>query len=390
MNIYIYYTVKLPGGAQDLFIRALNALDKDPRNSINVICQDGSYIESRLKELGAQIKFYNHSDDLSHLGDGVLISALSEILLIKQLKLNSEMKILLWSLSPYNTCVFFHSKSMIARRYPILFRNLICKTIEKNRHEKLIKFHSVCSEKQGIIYQDMANVDFIKSFNAKANNEAIVPILFEPTEKPNIKKLNKNMQFSFGWLGRLDPDKSIELKKLLISLSKFALKNKINIDFHIVGHGKKLSYFETKKFRGINSKVMGSIYGDDLKEYMLKNFQIGFAMGTSVIDIASLGIPAIIVDPNAAIFGSSIRWFHDGSHGDVGAISGIYPKKKMNNKDIFREMMEVSSNEDKYNKKSDLAFQKSREFNINNNINILYKALRQTRYTVFDLQKVDI
>ena len=58
---------------------------------------------------------------------------------------------------------------------------------------------------------------------------------------------------------------------------------------------------------------MGSIFGDDLKEYMLKNFQIGFAMGTSVIDIASLGIPAIIVDSNAAIFGSSIRWFHDGS-----------------------------------------------------------------------------
>ena len=79
----------------------------------------------------------------------------------------------------------------------------------------------------GIIYQDMANVDFIKSFNAKVNNEAIVPILVEPSEKPNIKKFNKNMQFSFGWLGRLDPDKSIELKKLLISLSKFAVKNTI-------------------------------------------------------------------------------------------------------------------------------------------------------------------
>ena len=79
-----------------------------------------------------------------------------------------------------------------------------------------------------------------------------------------------------------------------------------------------------------------------------------------------------------------------GSHGDVGVISGIYPKMKMNNQDIFREMMEVLSNEDKYNKKSDLAFQKSREFSINNNISILYKALTQTRYTVFDLQKVDI
>ena len=86
---------------------------------------------------------------------------------------------------------------------------------------------------------------------------------------------------------------------------------------------------------------MGSIYGDDLKEYMLKNFHIGFAMGTSVVDIASLGIPSIIVDLNAAIFGSSIRWFHEGSHGDVGVISGIYPKMKMNNQDIFREMMEV-------------------------------------------------
>ena len=64
------------------------------------------------------MKFYNHSDDLSQLGEGVLISALSEILLIKQLKLNSEMKILLVFKPIQHVCIF-HSKSMIARRFPV-------------------------------------------------------------------------------------------------------------------------------------------------------------------------------------------------------------------------------------------------------------------------------
>ena len=55
---------------------------------------------------------------------------------------------------------------------------------------------------------------------------------------------------------------------------------------------------------------------------------------------------------------------------------------KMNNQDIFREMMEVSSNEDKYNKKSDLAFQKSREFSINNNISIYIKPKTNSIYSI--------
>ena len=87
------------------------------------------------------------------------------------------------------------------------------------------------------------------------------------------------------------------LNYTIIELSKYASTTKTKINFHIIGSGEyekilKLD-FQNQYFKIIQ---LGSFEKNKVDEYLEKNIDAMFSMGTSALDGARIGLPVVLLD----------------------------------------------------------------------------------------------
>lgn len=123
-----------------------------------------------------------------------------------------------------------------------------------------------------------------------------------------------------GWVGRLCDFKIHILNYSMKKAHEYADKNQRNVVFHVVGNGEleHILYNDESDYFKIDR--VGIIRKEELDRYMFETFDINFAMGTSVIESAKLGIPTVKVDTSyIPIDGDYVfRWFHEIDGFDVG------------------------------------------------------------------------
>lgn len=100
------------------------------------------------------------------------------------------------------------------------------------------------------------------------------------------------------WLGRLSDEKTPILKYTLHKLSDYALKHRQKTIMHVLGWGEHQveidnlgldnEFFNQLKTRPIKST--------EIDEYLLHKIDLMFAMGTSALEAAKLGVPTVMVD----------------------------------------------------------------------------------------------
>ncbi len=123
-----------------------------------------------------------------------------------------------------------------------------------------------------------------------------------------------------GWVGRLCDFKIHILNCSMKQAHKYADAHQQKIIFHVVGNGEleHLLYKEESDYFKVD--WVGSIKKEDLDRYMMENFDINFAMGTSVIESAKLNIPTVKLDTSYVPVSDDyiFRWFHETKDYDVG------------------------------------------------------------------------
>ena len=100
------------------------------------------------------------------------------------------------------------------------------------------------------------------------------------------------------WLGRLSDEKTPILKYTIRKLAEYAQQHKQKITLHVLGRGEHQEevdgmgvdnqYFKQLKSRPIKSTEIDS--------FLLGNIDMMFAMGTSALESAKLGVPTVMVD----------------------------------------------------------------------------------------------
>lgn len=132
-----------------------------------------------------------------------------------------------------------------------------------------------------------------------------------------------NQPLSIGWLGRLAEDKSYTICAMLDLCSCYAKAHSLVIDFHIIGDGPAHARLQKLEMPGLRLFFPGVLKEKKLADYVSKNLKVGFAMGTSLLEFAIMGIPVLIGDyTNVPITGLKLplRWFvpnEDYSLGEV-------------------------------------------------------------------------
>lgn len=100
------------------------------------------------------------------------------------------------------------------------------------------------------------------------------------------------------WLGRLSEEKTPMLKYTIRKLSEYALKHQQKITMHVLGWGE---YQEDVDNLGLENEYYTQlktkpIKSTDINSFLLQNIDLMFAMGTSALEAAKLGVPTVMVD----------------------------------------------------------------------------------------------
>lgn len=177
----------------------------------------------------------------------------------------------------YKTCTIFYS-SMLKR-----LRMLIEMMMQHNAHY----FMDISTEKQTLLHLPI-NKCLCKDY---------LPV---PASDYNgvLKHKGTGDVLNLCWLGRVENEKTRPLVYTMLKCSEYAKRNRILIKFIIIGYGDDTSYVDNLSINNdyFTKTKCHTVKFAELDSYLLNNVDFMFAMGTSALEAAKLGIPTVLLD----------------------------------------------------------------------------------------------
>lgn len=144
---------------------------------------------------------------------------------------------------------------------------------------------------------DGTNLNYQKDiFKFRLAPEDFMPIFCE--QRTGIKKSLTQNYINLGWVGRLSNDKISALINVIHHTIEYATQNKhLNFVIHIIGEGSEKNKIENIVLpKNVEIKFLGTMLDEILENYINKNFDVAFAMGTSALEIGTMRKAVIILD----------------------------------------------------------------------------------------------
>lgn len=192
------------------------------------------------------------------------------------------------------------------------------------------------------------------------------------------------------WLGRLDGKfKNPILIRVIADLEKLCSDKNYSITIQIVGNGpgKEELVSIAKSFTHLKVEFMGEHRGDELKK-IISSSNIGFAMGTSALEIAAYGIPTILLDYSYKSVSEEYRykWLFNSINFTLGSAIDLREDITMgNNLRMTNVINELITDYDPLSKK---CYQYVVEFHTELALSTkLTTAVKETRATFQELKK---
>lgn len=323
-NFVFFYPSRNTGGYQYLFIRLARLLSEVMNFKVYYVDYIDGFARKELKK--SKVLFIDHNENSKEKIDIEqpfnLITSLTMGHEIPEIS-NPLSKITLWCAHPKST--------------------LWLKSRSNMNNEKLKNFLNILKKYNSIGFMDWACWQHTNELSGIKFSKTYVPI-FTDKKKINVscvKNIVKKNEINIGWLGRLDSDKIYSLINLLDNYVDLKSKYKKNI--HIIGDGDSKHLIELSKYsKQINIKFTSTLINNKPHEYLCKNVDILFSMGTSALEAASLKIPSVLVFLSTESFRlNKYIWLHNSKNFNLGIYveQEEYSKIKTNNlKNILYEI----------------------------------------------------
>lgn len=297
-KIAFFYPAENIGGAQLLFARVGECLFK---NGFEIINADfgSSFISNFFIESNVKFEHVVIDKNITNKNDSpkdcIFIVSLSSINLINDyFTFSRDVKFVFWDVHPNNLLEhtyfsFFYKKSLTNKI------KLIFKTVERSRIKKLGGFLKIASVKKGLYFMCYRNFMTNSSFFNIDISPVYMPIcqpvnhFLEPFNHYKFKG-----ELNVGWLSRIEDDKVDILNLLIIDLESLSRKlGDIKITLHVIGEGSASNHILTAN--NITIIESGKLYQKTLSEYLIKNIDVAFSMGTAALEFAARSIPTLLV-----------------------------------------------------------------------------------------------
>ncbi|MCH7296577.1 glycosyltransferase [Acinetobacter higginsii] len=316
--IYFFYPSRVLGGAELLILRTASLLKKSGFDVTIIDIEDG-WVSNKVKEQKRDINLkYIYNDKIKIEDDSILITTANFKFKVDDFFERSNAKVIFWVVQPYNVIITL-PKMPLKKRYNfdvLHLLNVIYVNLVRKKHRSVI---SEIINKNGIVAMDGQCNNILNEYYG-LNYKNYLPVFVEnlifrtSVEKKSVTPIKAI------WVGRVDNDFKIHiLKKVVFDLKPY-IENE-SVEFNIVGDGEGLdSLIDFCKKNKIYKKIvfLGTLNSSEL-EHCIKSMDIGFAMGTSAIDIASFKVPTILLDFSySQVLDYKYRWFFEAENFDLG------------------------------------------------------------------------
>lgn len=272
MSIYFFYPSRIVGGAELLFTRVANALANNATGGVQSNCNNIGYIDfidgSMQTCLDSKISRLDSTKKLYLAPDSIIILPPASLFNLPQINC-TNLKFLFWNLHPTEHEWARYSFGGVGAEF-------------------IKYFYLKIDSKNALACMDWQTESSLREFlQPNAINPAIIPVMLENCEfKIKHKLLNEN-ELNIAWVGRLSSEKTYGLINLMDNLAQINLEQKIIL--HIIGEGNCAHWIP--KHYNFEVRYLGTISPLKLDSYLSENIDLGFAMGTSMLEFEKLGIP---------------------------------------------------------------------------------------------------
>ena len=225
---------------------------------------------------------------------------------------------------------------------------LLWSTILRSEYTKCKTFLELSLKENAISFLDTnISCNIENAFNLTLPNATYIP-LFSDEKKENSYLSHKRPvnEIHLAWVGRIADFKIHILNQTIKDIEHYATHFNQKITFHIIGSGNKMHRLHSPKTHNISVIKKNHISPQNLPDYLLKTHMV-FAMGTSALESAKLGIPTIRLDYSYAPVSSNYlyKYLFDIKGHSLGDQIGTpcYQKGTHTMKNILKEIKENPS-----------------------------------------------
>ncbi len=292
-SISFFFPSRKIGGVEVMYARIAGKLIEE--NQCVEICD---FSDGIMKQLMSD---YNGRYKLTIYEEGKKLSSQSEVCITSLLFLPSaklifpkELKLLFWDDHPYNLILFLGHLRLIKEFNHSIFL-LYSKLFRKKRYS-ICRFNLIKAlSKNGVVFMCNYNFHLNKRYFRFNDEPRYLPIPI--SDKRRFQKDINFKQINCSYLGRLDSDKAILCIELMEDVISYNLNNSdCSLKLHIIGNGDKYDLIKEKALLYPDYFVLcGIIKGDVLDEYFKNTIDLSFAVGTSALESAGMGIPTLFM-----------------------------------------------------------------------------------------------
>ena len=286
--IVFYFPYREIGGVSVLFLRVAGII-KDSRRVIIVDFDDG-YMAKNIPD-GCEFLSCNKVRDIPV--DSIIVVQSCPFWSVNQSsELPLDVRVFYWNLHPDNLSPYIISKNTDN----IYLKKLICLTkfISIFRKRKLISLVRYLSEKESIVFMDRENYSKTKTYLGDNFGEVYLPILTAKATLESFSFPAIDDELLCSWVGRLD---GFKLPILLHVIKRLGEIKTVRVKLSIVGDGVGRSAIQDAldASENVTGEFLGSMDFGKLDEFLVTQ-NLLFAMGTSALEGAKLGLPTICLD----------------------------------------------------------------------------------------------
>jgi glycosyltransferase involved in cell wall biosynthesis len=288
--VVFFYPSRTVGGTEVLFARLAAHLSTHHALEVFVVDHpDGTVISAA----GAHVKRLESGAAVP--AEACLVVPVSHLRhACRSMRLQPETRIMLWGLHPHNLRWLFPGhefwRFLNDARLPDVLSWLYPRAYPAVRKSLLLGL-----QHGGLVVMDGENRRALaQAFGFNAS----VPYL--PIPLPQVPDFVVTHGSRLVWLGRLSEDKIFALERVLNEAEAYAQIHQTRLEVDVIGSGPNTTRLHdaSQRWPHLNMRLSGTLTGATLEDHLRLEACVVFAMGTSLLEAARLGVPALLADPS--------------------------------------------------------------------------------------------
>jgi len=357
-KLYFCFPSKIAGGMSLLFLRIAEYLAVTGQADTFLIdYKDGYMSINRDHALTTLIPYSDDGRVYVPNGSILILQSMTPWSIFPGLAVHETVKLIFWTCYPFGLVPLLPGIRTWMQS-TLGGSSVILNSVLYGFKRKMRNFSNLLIDADGLIFQDTTCVKVTENYlNMRIGNPILLNIPAVPSQKTKVnpqRRIKDEKLLKFTWVGRIVDMKYFILKYAISKLDSIPKDLGYSIELNVIGQGDYLPKLKKDclTFKNVSIRFVDHLPPSELDEFLLSETDVLFAMGTSAIEGAKLGIPTIPMDisfkeiPGGYVF----TWLHERR---VYAPSEVLDFKDLEfgNESLETKVLQVTANYQSISKK---------------------------------------